>query len=80
MTENSRRRGKTVYERIEDTKNKIASAEERVKQLKQELDELYTMLFEETAKQQEIEMKRLFDLIGKKHMPLGEVVKLLEEQ
>lgn len=80
MTDNSRRRGKTTYEKIQETKNKIASAEERVRQLNQELNDLYTTLFEETAKQQENEMKRLFDLIGHKHMPLGEVVKLLEQQ
>lgn len=78
MAERSRR-GKTIYERIHDTKTKIANTEEKLAQLNQELDQLYTELFEETAKQQENEMKRLFDLIGKKHMPLGELVKLLEE-
>ena len=40
MVENSRRRGKSVYERIEDTKNKIATKEQEVCDLKLQLKTL----------------------------------------
>lgn len=80
MSERSRRRSKTTYERICDTKNKIANTEEKLTQLKQELDDLYTTLFAENAKQNELEMKQLFDIIEMKRIPLKEVVMLLKEQ
>ena len=74
------RRKKSIYEMIRDTRKKIANTEEKLTQLKQELDGLYATLFDEYAKQNEIEMRKLFDLIGMKHIPLAEIIKLLEEQ
>lgn len=80
MSERSRRRSKTTYERICDTKSKIANTEEKLAQLKQELDGLYTTLFTERAEQNEVEMKKLFDIIEMRHIPLMEVINLLEDQ
>lgn len=78
MAERSRR-SKTTYERIKDAQKKIISTEERLTQLKQELDSLYTILFEETARQQNAEMKKLFDIIGEKHISIKDVINLLEK-
>lgn len=79
MAERAKRR-KSIYEMIVDTRKKISNTEERLAQLKQELDVLYKTLFDEYAKQNEIEMRKLFDLIGMKHIPLIDIIKLLEEQ
>lgn len=56
MVENSRRRGKSVYERIEDTKNKIATKEQEVCELKIQLKTL-------EEERENLEMHQLFELI-----------------
>lgn len=80
MAERSRRKGKSIFEMICDTRNKIANTEEKLRQLNKELDALYTKLFDEFARQQEKDMRELFDKIGMKHIPLKDVIKLLDEQ
>ena len=56
MVENSRRRGKTVYERIEDTKNKIAAKEQELSELRMQLKTL-------EEERENLEMHQLFELI-----------------
>ena len=80
MAERTRRRSKSIFEMICDTRNQIANTEEKLNQLNKELDVLYTKLFDEFAKQQEKDMRELFDKIGMKHIPLKDVIKLLDAQ
>ena len=56
MVENSRRRGKTVYERIEDTKSKIATKEQELCELRMQLKTL-------DEERENLEMHQLFELI-----------------
>ena len=79
MAEKSRRRGKTTYEKICDTRNKIKNTEERLVQLNQELDNLYETFSAEFTKQNEIEMRKIFDAIGKKRINIEDLLKLLDE-
>lgn len=80
MAEKSRRRGKTIYERINDTKAEISMTEEKLSQLKIQLDNLYSSLYDMYARTSENEMRELFNLIEGRHIPLSEVVKILEQQ
>lgn len=80
MAERSRRRGKTIYERINDTKSEIALTEEKLSQLKSRLNDLYSSLYDSYAKINEDTMRELFDLIEGRHIPLNEVIKMLEEK
>ena len=56
MVESSRRRGKTVYERIEDTKNKIEAKEQELSELRMQLKTL-------DEERENLEMHQLFELI-----------------
>ena len=80
MAEKSRRREKTIYERINDTKAEISMTEEKLSQLKIQLDNLYSSLYDMYARTSENEMRELFNLIEGRHIPLSEVVKILEQQ
>ena len=80
MAERSRRRGKTIYERINDTKSEIVVTEEKLSQLKSRLNDLYSSLYDSYAKINEDTMRELFDLIEGRHIPLNEVIKMLEEK
>ena len=80
MAERTRRRSKSIFEMICDTRNQIANTEEKLNQLNKELDVLYTKLFDEFAKQQEKDMRELFYKIGMKHISLKDVIKLLDAQ
>ena len=70
----------TIFERIYLTRNNITKTEKRLEQLKQELDSLYATLIEEFYKQRDLELQELFNRIGMKHLPLSELLKLLDEQ
>ena len=80
MTERSRRRGKTIYERINDTKSEIATTEEKLTQLKSQLSDLYSLMYDTYAKTKGEAMRELFDLIEGKHISLNEVIKILEQK
>ena len=56
MVESSRRRGKTVYERIEDTRSKIAAKEQELSELRMQLKTL-------EEERENLEMHQLFELI-----------------
>lgn len=56
MVENSRRRGKNVYERIEDTRSKIAAKEQELSELRMQLKTL-------EEERENLEMHQLFELI-----------------
>ena len=79
MTEKTRRRSKSTYERICETRKKIKSAEAKLEQLKKELDSLYKTFSEEFTKQNEIEMRKILDAIGAKRIKITDLVKFLEE-
>lgn len=70
----------TIFERIYITRNNITKTEQRLEQLKQELDTLYATLIEEFYKQRDLELQELFNRIGMKRLPLSELLKLLDEQ
>lgn len=70
----------TTFERIYITRKNITQTEKRLEQLKQELDALYATLIEEFYKERDLELQELFDRIGTKHLPLSELLKLLDEQ
>lgn len=80
MADRSRRRGKTIYERINDTKAEIAMTEEKLTQLKAQLNDLYSSLYDSYAKTKEDTMRELFDLIEGKHIQLNEIIKMLEQK
>ena len=79
MTEKTRRRSKSTYERIRETRAKIKGTEQKLEQLNQELDDLYKTFSDEFTKQNEIEMRKLFDAVGGKHIKIAELVKFLEK-
>ena len=56
MAERSRRRVKTIYERIDDINKEIIATEEKLSQLKLQLNNLH-------AEKDNFEMHQLFDLI-----------------
>lgn len=58
-------RRKNVYERIEDTKRKIAETEETLAQLKM-------LLSTQTAERDDLEMHQLFDFIRKNNISLDQ--------
>lgn len=80
MAEKSRRRGKTIYERINDTKSEIAATEAKLAQLNSQLSDLYSLMYDSYAKTKEDAMRELFDLIEGKHIPLNEIIKILEQK
>lgn len=78
MSDRPRRR-KSTYEMIQETRDKIQETENRLAQLKQELDSLYSTLYDEFSSNHEANMRKMFDLISAKHIPLSAVIELLEK-
>ena len=66
----SSRRGKTVYERIEETKNKIAAKEVELQQLKNNLQDL-------ELERDNLEMHQLFNLIKNKGISFEQAKSIL---
>lgn len=70
MATNRSRRGKSVYERIEDTKNEIALTEEKLAGLKMHLTTL-------NAEKDDLEMHQLFDFIRVNGISLDQAKSLM---
>lgn len=70
MATNRSRRGKSVYERIEDIKNEIALTEEKLAELKMHLTTL-------NAEKDDLEMHQLFDFIRANGISLDQAKSLM---
>lgn len=71
---------KSIYDQICITRKKIARTEAKLKQLQNEMNNLYSILFDGYEQYIELEMQELFKRVGMKRLPLQEVLKLLEEE
>lgn len=65
-------RRKNVYERIEDTKRKIAETEETLAQLKM-------LLSNQMAERDDLEMHQLFDFIRKNNISLDQAKNMMSK-
>lgn len=65
-------RRKNVYERIEDTKRKIAETEETLAQLKM-------LLSNQMAERDDLEMHQLFDFIKKNNISLDQAKNMMSK-
>lgn len=66
-------RRKNVYERIEDTKRKIAETEETLAQLK-------ILLSNQMAERDDLEMHQLFDFIRKNNISLDQAKDMMSNK
>lgn len=64
------RRNKTVYERITSKEEEIVAAQQKVEQLKSQLQNLH-------KEREELEMKKLFEAMKAKGMSLEDAIKKL---
>lgn len=71
---------KSIYDQICITRKKITRTEAKLKQLQNEMNDLYSTLFNGYEQYIELEMQELFKRVGMKRLPLQEVLKLLEEE
>lgn len=71
---------KSIYDQICITRKKITRTEAKLKQLQNEMNNLYSILFDGYEQYIELEMQELFKRVGMKRLPLQEVLKLLEEE
>ncbi len=71
---------KSIYDQICATRKKITSTEAKLKQLQNEMNNLYSILFNGYEQYIELEMQELFKRVGMKHLPLQEILKLVAEE